>query len=94
MNAQADRPVETRGFQGAICASMAAIVGLPRAAFSAQRNLVRPFPLSTVRPGPSPWLRAVEANRGYLHRLEPDRLLHGYRPARIGCRILAERPLR
>ena len=32
-----------------------------------------------MRLGPSPWLRAVETNRAYLLRLEPDRLLHDYR---------------
>ena len=60
---------------------MASLVGLPRASFSLQREAARPFPLSAVRLAPSPWLRAVEANRAYLHRLEPDRLLHGYRVA-------------
>lgn len=40
---------------------------------------VRPFPLSAVRLAPSPFLRAVEANRGYLMALEPDRLLHNFR---------------
>ena len=60
---------------------MASALGLPRAASSSQRNVVRPFPLSAVRLSPSPWLQAVEANLAYLHRLEPDRLLHGYRVA-------------
>ncbi len=35
--------------------------------------------MTAVRLQPSPWLRAVESNRAYLHRLEPDRLLHDYR---------------
>jgi DUF1680 family protein len=39
----------------------------------------RSFPLSAVRLKPSPFLEAVEANRNYLHRLEPDRLLHNFR---------------
>ena len=30
--------------------------------------------MSGVRLQPSPWLQAVESNRTYLHRLEPDRL--------------------
>ena len=38
-----------------------------------------PFPLSRVRLLPSPFHESVEANRAYLHRLEPDRLLHNYR---------------
>jgi len=39
----------------------------------------RPFPLAAVRLGPSLFLQAIEANRAYLHRLEPDRLLHNFR---------------
>lgn len=35
--------------------------------------------MTAVRLQPSPWLQAVESNRAYLHRLEPDRLLHDYR---------------
>ncbi len=37
------------------------------------------LPLSAVRLLPSIYLDAIEANRGYLHRLEPDRLLHNFR---------------
>jgi len=37
------------------------------------------LPLSSVRLLPSPFLEAVEANRAYLHRLDPDRLLHNFR---------------
>jgi hypothetical protein len=40
---------------------------------------VRPLPLEAVRLLDSPWLEAVEANRRYLHALEPDRLLHNFR---------------
>lgn len=65
--------------QAAILASLASAFGLPRAAFSLQRNAVRPLPMTAVRLQPSPWLRALESNRAYLHRLEPDRLLHDYR---------------
>lgn len=68
-----------RLLQGSILASVASILGLPRAAFPVQRSVVKPLPLSAVRLAPSPWLRAVEANRVYLHRLDPDRLLHDYR---------------
>jgi DUF1680 family protein len=74
-------PSRRRLLQGGICASIASILGLTRVAFSAQRNVVRPVPLSAVRLASSPWLTAVEANRAYLLRLEPDRLLHGYRVA-------------
>jgi hypothetical protein len=68
-----------RLLQGTILASLASLLGLPRTALSLQRNVTRPFPLSAVRLAPSPWLRAVESNCAYLLRLEPDRLLHGYR---------------
>lgn len=38
-----------------------------------------PFPLDSVRLSPSPFLQAVRTNRDYLHRLDPDRLLHNFR---------------
>ncbi len=38
-----------------------------------------PVPLNAVRLLPSPYLTAVETNLDYLHRLEPDRLLHNFR---------------
>jgi len=65
--------------QGTALASLASMLGLSRAALPLQRNAARPFPLSAVRLAPSLWLRAVETNRAYLLRLEPDRLLHDYR---------------
>ena len=68
-----------RLLQGTILASLASVLGSPRVARSLQHGGARPFPLSAVRLGPSPWLRAVESNRAYLLRLEPDRLLHDYR---------------
>jgi DUF1680 family protein len=40
---------------------------------------VEPFPLEAVRLLPSDFLIALEANRAYLMRLEPDRLLHNFR---------------
>jgi len=40
---------------------------------------VNPFPLEAVRLDPSPFLDAIEANKSYLHRIEPDRLLHNFR---------------
>jgi hypothetical protein len=46
---------------------------------SAAAGKVEPFPLEAVRLLPSPYLTAVEANRAYLLRLEPDRLLHNFR---------------
>ena len=40
---------------------------------------VRPVPIEAVRLKPSPYLEAVQSNLSYLHRLEPDRLLHNFR---------------
>jgi hypothetical protein len=40
---------------------------------------VTPLPMEDVRLTPSPYLSAVESNLIYLHRLEPDRLLHNFR---------------
>jgi len=43
-------------------------------------NAVRPFPLTQVRLGTQgPFARAMEANRGMLHRLPVDSLLHSFR---------------
>ncbi|MGF7151450.1 hypothetical protein FHS96_005116 [Sphingomonas zeicaulis] len=39
----------------------------------------RPLPINSIRLLPSIWLDAIEANRTYLLRLEPDRLLHNFR---------------
>jgi len=39
----------------------------------------KPFPLESVRLNPSPFLDAVNANLRYLHKIEPDRLLHNFR---------------
>ena len=53
--------------QGTLLASLASVLGLPRAAVSLQRNAARPLPMTAVRLQPSPWLSAVESNRAYLH---------------------------
>ena len=37
-----------------------------------------PLPLSAVRLRPSDYATAVEVNRAYLTRLDPDRLLHNF----------------
>ena len=39
----------------------------------------KPVPLTAVRLLPSPYLTAIRVNLGYLHRLDPDRLLHNFR---------------
>lgn len=49
------------------------------AAPAAETANVRSLPLSAVRLTPSPYQRALDANLGYLHSLEPDRLLHNFR---------------
>lgn len=41
--------------------------------------VARPLPLGAVRLRPSDYATAVEVNRGYLRRLQPDRLLHNVR---------------
>src|SRR3546814_5886643 len=43
------------------------------------RGKARPLPLCAVRLKPSDFVTAVEVNRTYLHRLDPDRLLHNFR---------------
>src|SRR3546814_19672466 len=43
------------------------------------RGKARPLPLDAVRLKPADFATAVEVNRTYLHRLEPDRLLHTFR---------------
>ncbi|WP_428374315.1 glycoside hydrolase family 127 protein [Lichenicoccus sp.] len=40
---------------------------------------VAPVPMQAVRLSPSPYHDAMLANRAYMMRLEPDRLLHNYR---------------
>lgn len=60
-------------------AMLAACARAPSDADPAAPGPVRPFPLETVRLAPSPFLDAVEANRRYLHSLDPDRLLHNFR---------------
>src|SRR3546814_18123800 len=42
-------------------------------------SLFRSLPLGAVRLKPSDFATAVEVNRTYLHRLDPDRLLHNFR---------------
>lgn len=64
----------------ATLAPLALLPGTARAATPEQR-VVRawPLPLADVRLAPSDYHTAVEVNRAYLHRLEPDRLLHNFR---------------
>ena len=38
----------------------------------------QPLPMEDVRLAPSPFLDAIEVNRGFLLALEPDRLLHNF----------------
>jgi DUF1680 family protein len=60
-----------------------AVVATPmalRPAFAATPDpALKPLPLASVRLKPSDYATAVETNRAYLHRLEPDRLLHNFR---------------
>jgi len=65
--------------QGAVYAAAATACGCRPLHAPRSSGRVVPLPLSAVRLTPSLYLDAVEANREYLHRLEPDRLLHNYR---------------
>jgi uncharacterized protein len=64
-------------------APFAALLSAPRlmqaAVHAHEPSAAKPFPLEDVRLLPSPYLSALEANRRYLHLLEPDRLLHNFR---------------
>ncbi len=64
---------------GAAFISAAATCGWSPLGSAASGSRVRPFPLAAIRLKPSLYLQAVEANCAYLHRLDPDRLLHNYR---------------
>lgn len=55
------------------------LLSRPVFAAIAPTSQVRSFPLNAVRLKPSIYLRAVEANKGYLHSLSPDRFLHNFR---------------
>jgi DUF1680 family protein len=74
-------PIPTISRRGLLQAAAAAAVacGVPHRAWTSSGESARPLPMTAVRLRPSPFLRAVEANRAYLHALEPDRLLHDYR---------------
>lgn len=63
----------------AALASAVSACGFSPIAAAGGRAVARPFPLSAIRLRPSPFLQSIEANRAYLHRLEPDRLLHNFR---------------
>ncbi|MEP6847221.1 MAG: glycoside hydrolase family 127 protein [Acidobacteriota bacterium] len=54
-------------------------IGLARTADTAFPAKASPFPLEAVRLLRSPFLDAVNANQRYLHKIEPDRLLHNFR---------------
>jgi hypothetical protein len=64
---------------GAVFAAAAGACGCRPLRDARTNGRVAPLPLSAVRLTPSIYLEAVEANRAYLHRLEPDRFLHNYR---------------
>jgi DUF1680 family protein len=72
-----------RRFLKAVAPGILAATGPSRALAAALEerpaSAASPFPLEAVRLDPSPFLDAVEANKGYLHRIEPDRLLHNFR---------------
>src|SRR5262249_46773842 len=53
--------------------------GSARSRDTAFPKTAQAFPLESIRLTPSPFLNAINANIRYLHRLEPDRLLHNFR---------------
>jgi len=62
-----------------LASTSALALALPvAAARPPERARVQPLPMEDVRLSPSPFLDAVEANRGFLLALEPDRLLHNF----------------
>jgi DUF1680 family protein len=66
------------------CAQAVLIAAAPRVAMAGVRPSgfparAEPFPMEAVRLEPSVFLEAVESNRAYLQRVEPDRLLHNFR---------------
>lgn len=63
----------------AAVAALIPVVAWARGIASPRSAAATPFALSRVRLLPSPFLTAIEANRAYLHRLEPNRLLHNFR---------------
>ncbi|TRO87574.1 glycoside hydrolase family 127 protein [Glycocaulis profundi] len=68
-----------RGLMQATAGAALAAGAIAAARLAAAAPRLRPLPLEAVRLKPSDHLDAVEANRAYLHRLEPDRLLHNFR---------------
>lgn len=68
-------------FVGAATAALVGGSGKALAATPATRlpASAKPIPLADVRLLPSDFATAVEVNRGYLMRLEADRLLHNFR---------------
>jgi hypothetical protein len=65
-----------RVLQGSASAALLLAV---RPAVASIQEPTTPAPLSAVRLLPSPYLTAVGVNLDYLHRLDPDRLLHTFR---------------
>jgi uncharacterized protein len=57
----------------------AALLLAARPAAASIQQPAMPAPLSAVRLLASPYLTAVSVNLEYLHRLDPDRLLHNFR---------------
>jgi DUF1680 family protein len=71
-----DSPDRRRILKGS---ASAALLMVARPAAGSVPQPTRPVPLDAVRLLPSPYLTAVTANLAYLHKVEPDRLLHQFR---------------
>ncbi|MBZ6377704.1 hypothetical protein B5C34_03555 [Pacificimonas flava] len=81
MTCRTIQPTRRALLMGAAAGAVAAGVGGAKAVMASSRlpSSAQPLPLERVRLLPSPFLDAIEANRAYLLRLEPDRLLHNFR---------------
>ena len=81
MNKQTREGIGRREFiqLGALAGVGVSLSSLVRGSVPAVPTMADPLPLTAVRLKPSPFLDAVTANLKYLHKLEPDRLLHNFR---------------
>lgn len=76
-----DLRISRRTFSVGLASFVGGALSSPKSLMAQSRLLpssVKPLPLSAVRLEPSFYATAVEVNRKYLMRLEPDRFLHNF----------------
>lgn len=76
-----DSHISRRGFVLGLAASASGTMSALKPLMSQASMLpvsAKPLPLRAVRLNPSPYATAVEVNRVYLLRLQPDRFLHNF----------------